>query len=327
MTQSTAPATTRYSDTGTLIQINDAVNLHRSFRDINATVIYIPGVSPPNRYFGVGPSGCVGLKSEDGKYYGIFISDDGELKKSVSFVARQNLPPLQIPDDLGDTMIDTEFAEPGEIARSETGGAIRTVCRAPVESDFAAMSKDAGTPRRNLVFASSVFGVLSVVIYLVSKSAIAAILIGDALFSSSAYSNWQFFRDMARRRNLTGDARAVEEIHVRASRIIDVVPQGSNGPALVFLVEPDEALLLVGQWLAEYPSFPTAHFVVHRWRDTKERIRIDIHGDLVVPEASPTSLLPTYRFADIERFKATFDTLQQDMGIAFDVGRDRPASM
>ena len=53
---------------------------------------------------------------------------------------------------------------------------------------------------------------------------------------------------------------------------------GSHGPAFCFFTDEGEAMLLIGQWLLEQPSFPTMTFRLHRWSDAKTPIRIESMG-------------------------------------------------
>jgi hypothetical protein len=98
---------------------------------------------------------------------------------------------------------------------------------------------------------------------------------------------------------------------------LGVEPLGDHGPALVFFADNSKALLLVGQWLLEYRSFPSSSFRLYQWADTKEPIRIEPTGKRVKPEHSTVQLRPSYRLADVEVFEATPETLQHDLDRTF----------
>ncbi|MGB7844276.1 MAG: hypothetical protein WBL63_01575 [Candidatus Acidiferrum sp.] len=119
-----------------------------------------------------------------------------------------------------------------------------------------------------------------------------------------------------KRRQDSNDSTAVEVFDVSASRVLDVEHLGSNGPASCFFVDDGKALLLVGQWLLEYASFPNKSFRLYRRSDTKKPIRIEVIGNRVEPEHSTVRLLPNYRVTKVQMFDATPETLQEDLGRA-----------
>lgn len=189
--------------------------------------------------------------------------------------------------------------------------------RAPNDLDFQALRKTNGSLRKNLQLTCLISFALTMLSYVFSKSIVASVLIGGALFLSSVISNLQFFKKIDSRKNLIDDSSAVEVLEVNALQVVDIVPQGSNGPALVFFGENDEALLMVGQWLAEFEPFPVCKFRICRWRDTRDPIRIESVGALIAPEESSATLLPNYSFGKVELFKARPNTLQHDLEISF----------
>jgi hypothetical protein len=171
---------------------------------------------------------------------------------------------------------------------------------------------------RNLLFGSLPVGAaLFGLTYLVSRSVVAAGVVGTGIVGASLVSNIRFFRDV-RRRGASQNEAAVEVTDVEASRVFDVEPPGTQGPALVFFVDDGRALLLVGHWLLEYRSFPSMAFRLHRWADTNAPIRIETAGPRIGPEQSTVRLRPSYRMRDAELFHARPDTLQEDLDRAFD---------
>jgi hypothetical protein len=82
------------------------------------------------------------------------------------------------------------------------------------------------------------------------------------------------------------------------------------------------ALLLVGQWLLRYRSFPSKSFRLYQWADTRKPIRLEPTGRRIKPEHSTVQLRANYRLSDVEVFEATPETLQHDLDRAFE--RRRP---
>jgi hypothetical protein len=195
---------------------------------------------------------------------------------------------------------------------------IRTFHASADDRDFRAMTRGSGSLGRNLVFVSlplSVF--LSGLAYLLSRSFVAASIVGGLVLLASVWSNVSFFSDVRRRRNSRSDDRAVEVTEVQASRVLDIEPLGSHGPAWVFFGDGGKALLLVGQWLLAVRSFPSRSFLLYRWADTKKPIRIKSTGKRVKPEHSTVSLRARHHLRDVEVFDATPETLQDDLDRAF----------
>jgi nucleoid DNA-binding protein len=195
--------------------------------------------------------------------------------------------------------------------------------RAPSEADISFMLRDTAKSLKGAVaFGLVVSGAVAALIYAVSKSVTAAVVVGCVIFIPSLISNLGFFKEVNRRKSMMTDPKAIEVIHVNASRIIQVQPIGS-GEAHVFLSDSGEAVLLNGQWQLEYKPFPVADFKVHRWADTKEPIRIESSSKLVFPEESNVEIRRGYVMGDVELFRARPDTLQHDMDAAFGKSVDR----
>ena len=99
--------------------------------------------------------------------------------------------------------------------------------------------------------------------------------------------------------------------------MFDIEPLGSHGPAFVFFAEDGKAPLLVGQWLLEQPSFPSAAFQLRRWVDTGQPIRIEARGPEIEPEPSPIQVPDASRVRDVWLIDAAPDTLEHDLRRAF----------
>ncbi len=172
---------------------------------------------------------------------------------------------------------------------------IRTSYRFADELDLKAMGRSRGSLVSNLFLVSlPLCAVVFAVVYVVSRSIVAAGLISGGLLVASAVSNVRFFKEYKRRQRLCVDPQSVEVFEVEASRVIDVEHLGSNGPALCFITG-GEALLLVGQWLLEQQSFPSMTFRLSRWSDTKKPIRIESAGAEIIPEPSSVQLCANYK--------------------------------
>jgi hypothetical protein len=157
------------------------------------------------------------------------------------------------------------------------------------------------------------------VVYLIWRSVWAASVTSIILFAASFYSNFSFFREMKRRKSQKADANAIEVFDVSASRVVEIEFIGDDGPALCFFVGGGKAVLLVGQWLLEYDSFPCESFRVHRWSDIKKPIRIETSGPTIEPEKSSAQLRPSYKFGRVELLDAAPETLQGDLDRALTV--------
>ena len=180
------------------------------------------------------------------------------------------------------------------------------------------MTRGKGSLGRNLLVVSLTAGLLLfAVVYVIWRSVIAACFVAGFAFAASAASNARFFSSVRRRQRSRAGARAVQVTEVEASRVLDIEPSGSHGPALVFFAAEGKALLLIGQWLLSSQAFPSASFRLYQWADTKEPIRIETTGRRVNAEHSTAQLRPSYRLADVEIFEATPETLQNDLDKAF----------
>ena len=190
--------------------------------------------------------------------------------------------------------------------------------RAANNLDLAAMTRGRGSLMRNLLTVSLPFAaVLFGVVYFKWRSARVAGGAAAGVFIASSISNVLFFRKRKQRERQKTDARAVETLEVSASGVLDIEFVGDQGPAYCFFLDEGKALLLVGQWLLECPSFPSASFRLHCWSDTKKPIRIEPLGPSVQARHSTASLKREYRFKPIELFEATQETLQRDLDKAF----------
>ena len=195
---------------------------------------------------------------------------------------------------------------------------IRTFHTSADDRDFRAMMRGRGSLGRNLFFVSFPVALfLFALVFLLWRSLIVASIVGVSAFLASVWSNVSFFTDVRRRQNSRLDGRAVEVTEVQASRVLDIEPLGSHGPAWVFFDDGGKALLLVGQWLLPFRSFPSRSFHLYRWADTKKPIRIKSIGRRVKPEHSTVRLRASYRLTDVEVFEATPETLQNDLDRAF----------
>lgn len=197
---------------------------------------------------------------------------------------------------------------------------IRTSRRPANDDDLRAVKPPGSSFGRNLVKGSlPLAGLVFVAALVVTGSVLIAGVIGGGFFAASLVSNLRFFGNVTRRAGQKGDGNAVEVIEVEASRVFDIEPSGSHGPALVFFSDDGRALLLAGQWLLEQPSFPSTSFHLFRWADTGKPIRIEATGADVTPEHSTVQV--RHRLRDIEIFEAKPETLAQDLDRQF--GRAR----
>ena len=195
---------------------------------------------------------------------------------------------------------------------------IRTYQRAANDHDLGAMGRGRGSFLGNILLTSlPLSAILFGIVYLIWHSVWIAAGMSTCLFVASLVSNILFFRRKKQRARQETDAKAVETLEVSASRVLDIGFVGDQGPAYCFFVGEGRALLLVGQWLLEFPSFPSASFQLHCWFDTKKPIRIELMGPQVEPEHADARLKPEHRFKAFELFNATPETLQQDLDRAF----------
>jgi hypothetical protein len=196
---------------------------------------------------------------------------------------------------------------------------IRTFHTSADDRYIRAMTRGKGSLGHNLLFVSLPIALfLFALVYVIWRSLIAASVVGMVAFVASAVSNVRFFSEVRRRQESRANSKAVEVTEVEASRVLDIEPLGDHGPALVFFAGDGKALLVVGQWLLAYRSFPCRSFRLYQWADTKKPIRIEPIGRRVEPEHSTVQLRASYRLIDVEVFEATPETLQDDLDRAFD---------
>ncbi len=81
----------------------DRVSFRHWFRQRNAHIVHVPGISPRHKDFSDGPVQEVGLKSEQGYFYGIYVDPEtGFLKNTVAFRERGTLAGFVLPESLDD---------------------------------------------------------------------------------------------------------------------------------------------------------------------------------------------------------------------------------
>jgi hypothetical protein len=199
--------------------------------------------------------------------------------------------------------------------------------RAANDLDLRAMTQGRGALGRNLATISVPAGIVVFgIAYAFSRSWWIAVAAGVGLFAISLYSNLIFFRKVRRGELLRTQSRAVEVLEVSADRVLNVEPVGDNAPAYCFFVGERKALLLVGQWLLKYESFPSKTFRLHLWSETKVPIRIDETGPTVLPEHSDVQLRTAYRILQFELIDASPETLQADLDSALGSARSRASA-
>jgi hypothetical protein len=195
---------------------------------------------------------------------------------------------------------------------------IRTVQTSIDDRDLRAVTRGRDSLGRNLVLVTIpatllLFGL----VYIIWRSWLVAWIALACVFAASAWSNLRFSREVRRRREPRAHPETVRVTEVEASRVLDIEPLGSHGPAWVFFVGNGKALLLVGQWLLRFRKFPSLSFRLYQWTDTKEVIRIAPTGKRAKLEASTAQLRASYRPIHAEVFEATPETLQNDLDRAF----------
>jgi hypothetical protein len=169
--------------------------------------------------------------------------------------------------------------------------------RAAKDLDLKALIQGRRSPGRNLlVVVLPVSLVLFGGVYFLWRSLLAASAAGVGVFLASTFSNIRFFRNVEGRKSRKTNARAVEVFEISASRVLDIDFIGDDGPALCFFVGSGKALLLVGQWLMDYKSFPCESFRFHRWSDTKKPIRIEVTGPTIESERSYAQLRASHKY-------------------------------
>jgi hypothetical protein len=195
---------------------------------------------------------------------------------------------------------------------------IRTVQTSIDDRDLRAMTRGKGSLGRNLVLVTIPATLLFFgLVYIVWRSWLVAWIAAACVFAASAWSNLRFSREVRRRRESRAYPGTVQVTEVEASLVLDIEPLGSHGPAWVFFADDGKAMLLVGQWLLGYRTFPSMSFRLYQWSDTKEVIRIAPTGKRAKLEASTAQLRASYRPIHAEVFEATPETLQNDLDRAF----------
>lgn len=196
---------------------------------------------------------------------------------------------------------------------------ISTRVQAADPKDLRALVFGRGSLWRNLLVASLPIALLiGLAAFALSRSVGVSVALALVFFFTSARSNIGFFRNV---RRIESESEAlVECIEVEASYVLDLEPQGSNGPVVALLSESGDCLLLVGQWLLEQKKFPSRHMRVYRWRVDGEPIRTESLGPKVKPEHSFAGLKNTHLVAQIHIFPAKLESLAHDLDIALSAG-------
>lgn len=93
----------RYHGTDLAVLPGDRVRLRRWFRYGDGLIVHVPGISPKHKDFSDDPIQEVGLKSNKGHYYGIYVDPaTGFLKETVAFTARGTMEGVEVPASLDD---------------------------------------------------------------------------------------------------------------------------------------------------------------------------------------------------------------------------------
>ena len=183
------------------------------------------------------------------------------------------------------------------------------------------MTHGKGSPVRNILTVTLPIGVfLFLGMYWLARSYLVALVVAVGVVSASIWSNARLSRTVGERGRPGSKRSTVEVIEVEATRVLDIEPLGSHGPAYCFFAVDGTALLLVGQWLMETPRFPSLSFRLFRWADDGKAIRIEATGRAAEPEPSTVALQSHYSNRDIDVFRAQPQTLQQDLENAFGKG-------
>ena len=99
-----------YDACGSRVLPGDRVTMKRLFRKVPATVMFVPGISPPHREF-TAPQGIeeVGIRTDAGRVYGIFVDPDTSvLRETIALVERGSMPEEPLPDVLDDEVIPND---------------------------------------------------------------------------------------------------------------------------------------------------------------------------------------------------------------------------
>jgi hypothetical protein len=203
--------------------------------------------------------------------------------------------------------------------------------------DVASPDGVARTLTSRLRFSFLVMGGVFALLYLVTRSLVAAGVVSGVLLLLSVRSILLHHRHLQRLERRLAEPDAVEVIEVRAARVLEV--ETPTGPALFFELSDGQILLMQGQWLlahglyrAPRPTgdgvderfnslddpygFPSDHFALHRWRGDGRPFWIEVRGRYLAPERSPLELPGDADIQDVERFPGTLATLQQDLTAA-----------
>lgn len=93
----------RYYKTEIAVRPGDRVRFRNWFRVRDAVVVYVPGVSPRHRDFSEGPVPEIGLRSDKGYFYGVYVDPSTRfLRNTVTFVDRGSMEGISVPDALDD---------------------------------------------------------------------------------------------------------------------------------------------------------------------------------------------------------------------------------
>ena len=89
----------------------DRVTIRRWFRQVDATIVHVPGISPPHKNFGDAYFQEVGVRTQAGRIYGVMVEPStAELKETVKFCRRGTATPV-IADELDDPFVENDDAE------------------------------------------------------------------------------------------------------------------------------------------------------------------------------------------------------------------------
>lgn len=185
--------------------------------------------------------------------------------------------------------------------------------------DLKALKSGSGSLSKNIfAVALPVVVLTGLALFAFTRSYWASIGLPLVLFVASTCSNVVFFRRV--RCIESAPESAVECIEVEAMHVIDLEPQGSNGPAVALLTESGECLLLVGQWLLRQKKFPSRSMRIYRWLSDGDPIRTESLGPKVKPIQSSAGLKNKHRVGTIHIFQARLETLEHDLDVALSRG-------
>ena len=96
-----------YSADDVRVLPGDRVQFKKWFRTVPATVVFVPGLSKPHRDFPQNEVKEVGIRSEDGKVYGIVVyPESSRLRENVQFIERGE--EIAIPDSIDDPFVEND---------------------------------------------------------------------------------------------------------------------------------------------------------------------------------------------------------------------------